>query len=153
VNPTSPYAQHGPQHGHGPRSQPAQPKAPAAPPGTNPGAFGDQARRKTAGRKAPARKTKDPQIVWVRAGDLPTMLTGRLLVRGVDLHAALVRRALRRPTAAAKKAAGAAKSLITRSRTPEPTQAQDPQQVQGWKRDRARVQESRTQQGTEGMGI
>ncbi|GAA4706627.1 hypothetical protein APR04_001719 [Promicromonospora umidemergens] len=135
-----------PQHGRGPRSGPAQPTAPASSPDANPAAYDDAARRKTAQRKTPGRSTKDPQVTWIRAGDLPTVLTGRVLARGVDLHAALVRRALRRPTAAAKKAAGAAKRLVIPSRTPQSPETSTAART-------SRVRESRPQQGTEGMGI
>ncbi|WP_454859675.1 hypothetical protein [Promicromonospora soli] len=147
MNPQSPYAQHGPQHGHGPRSGPAQPKSPASSPGTNPGAFGDPTRPKTRQAKTPGRSKKDPQVTWIRVGDLPTVLTGRVLARGVDLHAALVRRALRRPTAAAKKAAGAAKRLVTPNRAPKSTETQAPARAP------RRAREPRPQHGTEGMGI
>jgi hypothetical protein len=147
VNPQSPYAQHGPQHGRGPRSGPAQPTSPAPSSGTNPGAFGDPTRPKTRQAKVPGRSKKDPQVTWIRVGDLPTVLTGRVLARGVDLHAALVRKALRRPTAAAKKAAGAATHLVSRGRTPKSSETPAPVRARG------RVRESRPQQGTEGMGI
>jgi hypothetical protein len=147
VNPQSPYAQHGPQHSRGPSSRPAQPKSRTSTPGTNPAAFDDATRRKTRQAKTPTRSTKDPQVTWIRVSDLPAVLTGRVLARGVDLHAALVRKALRRPTAAAKKAAGAAKQLVSRDRTPKSTETPAPARAQG------RVRESRPQQGTEGMGI
>ncbi|PUB20861.1 hypothetical protein C8K30_11572 [Promicromonospora sp. AC04] len=147
MNPQSPYAQHGPQHGRGPRSGPAQPKSPASSPSTNPGAFGDPTRPKTRQAKTPGRSKKDPQVTWIRVGDLPTVLTGRVLARGVDLHAALMRRALRRPTAAAKRAAGAAKRLVTPDRTPNASETPAPARARG------SVRESRPQQGTEGMGI
>lgn len=128
MKPQSPHSQHGP----GPRAQPAPPKTPASS-STDPHAFDDQARRKTSRAKAPARSPRDREIAWVRAGDLPSLLARRVLVRGVDLHAAIVRRAMRRPTAAAKTAAGAAKRALTPSR-----------------RRQARTE---PQQGTEGMGI
>lgn len=143
MNPPSPYA----QHGRGPRSQPAQPKAPTSSPGTSPGAFGDSTRPKPGQRKTPGRSKRDPHVTWIRVGDLPTVLTGRVLARGVDLHAALVRRALRRPTAAAKKAAGTAKRLVTPGRTPKSSE------TQALARARGRVRESSPQQGTEGMDI
>jgi hypothetical protein len=147
VNPQSPYAHHGPQHGRGPRSGPTQPKTPTSSPGTNPGAFGDPTRRKTRQAKTPSRSKRDPQVTWIRTGDLPAALTGRFLARGVDLHAALVRRAMRPATTAAKRAAGAAKRLVTPSRTPKPAETPAPARARG------RVRESRPQQGTEGMGI
>lgn len=121
MNPQSPHS----QHGRGPRAQPIQPKSSAHSPGTDPHAFDDQARRKTTRAKSPARSPRDREIAWVRAGDLPSLLARRVLVRGVDLHAAIVRRALRRPTTAAKNAAGAAKRLLTPSgRRPERTEPQ-----------------------------
>ncbi|MDR7381236.1 hypothetical protein [Promicromonospora iranensis] len=121
------------QHGRGPRAQPAPPKTPAPSSSTDPHAFDDQARRKTARAKAPARSPRDREIAWVRAGDLPSLFARRVLVRGVDLHAALVRRAMRRPTAAAKNAAGVAKRALTPG---------------GRQQER-----TEPQQGTEGMGI
>ncbi|MFC8796995.1 hypothetical protein ACFT2C_04635 [Promicromonospora sp. NPDC057138] len=147
MNPRSPYPQHQPQQGHGPRSQPARPSAPASP-GTNPAAFDDTTtRRKTRPAKAPVQPKRDqPQITWIRAGDLPTALTGRVLARGVSLHAALIRRALDRPTAAAKKAARAAKGLATRNRTTSAATQEPP----GTGR---RTRASSPQHDTEGMGI
>lgn len=147
MNPPSPYAQHGPQHGRGPRSAPAQPKSPTSSPSTSPGAFGDAARRKTRQAKAPARSKNGPQVTWIRTGDLPTVLTGRVLARGVNLHAAIVRRAMRPATTAAKKAAGAAKRLVTSDRAPRSTKTPRPA------RERGRAREPRPQQGTEEMGI
>jgi hypothetical protein len=127
VNPQSPHSQ------HGRRTQPVQPKPPALSSSTDPHAFDDQARRRTTRAKAPARTPRDREIAWVRAGDLPSLLTRRVLVRGVDLHAAIVRRAMRRPTAAAKKAASAAKRALTPG---------------GRRQER-----TEPHQGTEGMGI
>ena len=129
MNPQSPHS----QHGRGPRTQPAPPKTSAQSSSTDPHAFDDAARRKTTRAKNPVRSPKDPEITWVRAGDLPSLLTRRVLVRGVDLHAAIVRRAMRRPTAAAKNAAGAAKRLLTPG---------------GRRQER-----TEPQQGTEGTGI
>lgn len=121
MNPQSPHSQHGP----GVRAQPARPKALASSSSTGPHAFDDQARRQSARAKSPARSAKDREIAWVRAGDMPSLLARRVLVRGVDLHAAIVRRAMRRPTATAKNAAGAAKRLLTpRGRRQERTEPQ-----------------------------
>ena len=147
MNPQSPYAQHGPQHSRGPRSGPTQPKSPASSPGTSPGAFGDPTGRKTQQAKTPVRSKRDPQVTWIRTGDLPAVLTGRFLARGVDLHAALVRRAMRPATTAAKRAAGAAKRLVTLNRAPKSAETPAPARARG------HVRESRPQQGTEGMGI
>ncbi|WP_419703080.1 hypothetical protein [Promicromonospora sp. NFX87] len=129
MNPQSPHS----QHGRGTRTQADQPKNPARSPGTDPHAFDDQARRNTTRAKAPARSARDREVAWVRAGDLPSLLARRVLVRGVDLHAAIVRRALRRPTAAVKNAGGAAKRLLAPS---------------GRRQER-----TEPQQGTEGMGV
>ena len=129
MNPQSPHS----QHGRSPRSQPVTPKTTAQSSGTDPHAFDDQARRKTTRTKPQPRANRDREIAWVRTGDLPSLLARRALVRGVDLHAAIVRRALRRPTAAVKNATGAAKRLLTPGgRRQERTEAR---------------------QGTEGMGI
>lgn len=130
MNPQSPHS----QHSRGPRAQQVQPQVPGpSSSSTDPHAFEDQARRKTVRSKAPARSARDREVIWVRPGDLPSLTSRRVLVRGVDLHAAIVRRALRRPTAAAKNAVGAAKRALTPG---------------------ARRQERTTpQQGTEGMGI
>lgn len=129
MNPQSPHS----QHGRGPHAQPARPMASPRSSSTDPHAFDDQARRKTTRAKAPAHSPRDREIAWVRAGDLPSLLARRVLVRGVDLHAALVRRAMRRPTAAAKNAVGVARRALT----------------PGGRRQ-ARTE---PQQGTEGMGI
>lgn len=129
MKPQSPHSQHGP----GPRAQPAPPKTPATSSSTDPHAFDDQARRKTSRAKAPARSPRDREIAWVPTGDLPSLLARRPLARGVDLHAALVRRAMRWPTAAVRNALGVARRALT----------------PGGRRQ-ARTE---PQQGTEGMGI
>ncbi|MFI8528183.1 hypothetical protein ACIGB8_27235 [Promicromonospora sukumoe] len=129
MNPQSPHS----QRGRSPRTQPAPPRTPAQSSGTDTHAFDDQARRKSARAKAPARSGRDRELTWVRAGDLPSLLGRRVLVRGVDLHAALVRRALRRPTAAMKNAAGTAKRALTP--------------------DARRQERTAPQHGTEGMGF
>ena len=129
MNPQSPHS----QHNRGPRTQPAAPEPSAQSPGTDPHAFDNQARRKTARAKPQPRSARGREVAWVRAGDLPSLTTRKVLVRGVDLHAAIVRRAMRRPTAAMKNGVKAAKRALTPS---------------------ARRQErTAPQQGTEGMGI
>lgn len=129
MNPQPPHS----QQGRGPHALPAPPKASPRSLSTDPHAFDDQTRRKTTWAKAPARSPRDREIAWVRAGDLPSLLSRRVLVRGVDLHAALVRRAMRRPTAAAKNAVEVAKRALTPG---------------GRRQER-----TEPQQGTEGMGI
>lgn len=108
MNPQSPHS----QPRRGPRALPPQREAPS-PSQTNPAAFNERSRRTNTRAQRPAQERRDgPQVTWVRTGDLPSLLAGRVLARGVDLHAALVRRAMRRPTTAVKNAAGAVKRAL-----------------------------------------
>ncbi|MFE7503865.1 hypothetical protein [Promicromonospora sp. NPDC057488] len=121
MNPHSPHS----QHNRGPRTQPVPPTTPAKLPGTDAHAFDARARRKTTRAEAPILSPRGREVMWVRSGDLPSLVTRKVLVRGVDLHAAIVRRALRRPTVAAKNTIKAAKRVLTPGgRRQEPTAPQ-----------------------------
>jgi hypothetical protein len=94
------------QHPEQPRTnQPPEPPTRHTDPATNPMAFGDPSRREPNAQddndKGTGKGGERRRVMWVRPSELPTYLTGsELMVQGVDLHAALVRRMLRGPAKA-----------------------------------------------------
>ena len=63
-----------------------------------------------------------PGVAWVRPSEVPTLVGGRWVRRGIDLQTELTRRARRAPAVAATKAARrVTRSSITRPQPSAPT--------------------------------
>ena len=65
-----------------------------------------------------------PGVAWVRPSEVPTLVGGRWVRRGIDLQTELTRRARRAPAAAARNAAHrVSRSFIGRPQPSAPTAA------------------------------